>query len=96
MIDALRSEKGLPVAPMCRTLDVSKSGYYVWKNRKPSARKLEEERIKVAIKAAHERGRGTYGPDKIQDELAEIEQMEVGLIRIKRLRRQMKIRCKQV
>lgn len=32
------------------TVDVSKSGYYVWKNRKPSARKLEEERIKVAIK----------------------------------------------
>jgi len=70
MIDALRREMGFPVAPMCRALDVSKSGYYVWKNRKPSARKLEEERIKVAIKAAHERGRGTYGPDKIQDELA--------------------------
>ena len=96
MIDALRSEMGFPVAPMCRALDVSKSGYYAWKNRKPSARKLEEERIKVAIKAAHERGRGTYGPDKIQDELAEVEQMDVGINRIKRLRRQMKIRCKQV
>jgi putative transposase len=96
MIDALRSEQGFPVAPMCRVLDVSKSGYYAWKNRKPSARKLEEERIKVAIRAAHERGRGTYGPEKIQDELAEVEQMEVGLNRIKRLRRQMKIRCKQV
>jgi len=96
MIDALRGEMGFPVAPMCRALDVSKSGYYVWKNRKPSARKLEEERIKVAIKAAHERGRGTYGPDKIQDELAEVEQMDVGINRIKRLRRQMKIRCKQV
>lgn len=96
MIDVLRSEMGFAVAPMCRALDVSKSGYYVWKNRKPSARKLEDERIKVAIKAAHERGRGTYGPDKIQDELAEVEEMEVGLNRIKRLRRQMKIRCKQV
>lgn len=96
MIDALRSEMGFPVAPMCRVLDVSKSGYYVWKNRKPSARKLEEERIKVAIKAAHERGRGTYGPDKIRDELRDVEQMEVGLNRIKRLRRQMDLRCKQV
>jgi putative transposase len=96
MIDTLRREQGFPVAPMCRVLDVSKSGYYAWKNRKPSARNQEEERIKVAIKAAHERGRGTYGPEKIQDELLDVEQMEVGLNRIKRLRRQMKIRCKQV
>ena len=28
MIDALRSEMGFPVAPMCRALEVSKSGYY--------------------------------------------------------------------
>lgn len=96
MIDALRSEMGFPVTTMCRALDVSKSGYYVWKNRKPSTRKLEDERIKIAIKAAHERGRGTYGPDKIQDELAKVEQMDVGINRIKQLRCQMKIRCKQV
>lgn len=96
MIDDLRREQGLAVVSMCRVLDVSKSGYYAWKNRKPSARKLEDERIKVAIRAAHERGRGTYGPEKIQDELAEVEQMLVGLNRIKRLRRQMEIRCKQV
>lgn len=50
MIGALRSEMGFAVAPICRALDVSKSGYYVWKNRKPSARKVEDERIKVAIK----------------------------------------------
>jgi len=87
---------GVPCRPMGRVLDVSKSGYYGWKNRKPCARRQEDERIKVAIKAAHERGRGTYGPETIQDELAEVERMEVGLNRIKRLRRQMKIRCKQV
>ena len=52
--------------------------------------------MKVAIKAAYERGRGTYGPEKIQDELADVEKMEAGINRIKRLRREMKIRCKQV
>jgi putative transposase len=66
MIDGLRKEQGLSVDPMCRVLGVSKSGYYAWKNRKPSARKREDERLKVAIKAAHERGRGTYGPEKIK------------------------------
>ena len=95
MIDELRHEQSLPVAKMCRVLGVSKSGYYAWRTRKPSARRLEDERLKVAIKAAHERGRGTYGPEKIQEELAEVEKMQIGINRIKRLRRQLKIRCKQ-
>jgi putative transposase len=96
MIDELRREHGFSVEPMCRVLGVPKSGYYAWRKRKPSARKLEDERLKVEIKAAHERGRGTYGPEKLQEELAEVEKMEVGLNRIKRLRRELKIRCKQV
>lgn len=96
MIDALRQEQGLSVEPMCLVLGVSKSGYYAWRNRKPSARTLEDERLKVAIKSAHERGRGTYGPEKIQEELLDVEKVEVGLNRIKRLRRALKIRCKQV
>lgn len=95
MIKELRQEQGFAVATMCRVLGVSKSGYYAWLGRKPSARKMEEERIKIAIRAAHERGRGIYGPDKIQDELAEFEGMQVGINRIKRLRREMNIRCKQ-
>ena len=35
-------------------------------------RKLNDMRMVVAIKAAHQRGRGTYGPKKIQAELAEL------------------------
>jgi len=96
MIEQLRQGQGFPVSPMCRALDVSKSGYYAWKNRKPSSRRLEDERLKVAIRAAHERGRGTYGPEKIQEELAEVENIKTGINRIKRLRRALKIRCKQV
>jgi putative transposase len=96
MIDELRREQGLSVEPMCQVLGVSKSGYYAWRNRKPSVRKREDERLKVAIRAAHERGRGTCGPEKIQDELLDVEKVEVGLSRIKRLRRQMDLRCKQV
>lgn len=95
MIEQLRREQGFAVAPMCRALGVSKSGFYAWRTRKPSARKQEDERIKIAIKAAHERGRGTYGPEKIQEELAEVDQIKVGINRIKRLRRELNIRCKQ-
>lgn len=50
-------------------------------------RKLEDMRLLVAIKAAHQRGRGTYGPEKIRDELAD-QGIIAGLNRIRRLRKQ--------
>ena len=96
MIEQMRHEQGVAIVSICRALSVSKSGYYAWCNRKPSVRQIEGERLKVAIRAAHERGRGTYGPGKIQEELAEVEKIEAGINRIKRLRQAMNIRCKQV
>ena len=55
-------------------------------------RKLEDLRLLVAIKAAHQRGRGTYGPSKIQSELAD-QGLLAGINRIKRLRKLHGIRC---
>ena len=96
MIDELQRDQGLSIEPMCQVLGVSKSGYYAPRHRQPSARKLEDGWLKVVIKAAHARGRGTYDPEKVQEELRDVEKVEVGLNRFQRLRRQMKIRCKQV
>ena len=45
---------------MCRVFDVSRSGYYDWRHRKPSARAQENERLKVAIRVAHSRSRESY------------------------------------
>ena len=49
-------------------------------------------RLTVAIKAAHACGRGIYGPLKIQSEL-QAQGIDVGLNRIKRLRKANGIRC---
>lgn len=84
MIDKLRHQH--PVARLCDLLDVAKSGYQAWSSGKVvPPRKLEEQCLLVAIKAAHHKGRGTYGPKKIQDELAD-QGIIAGLNRIKRLR----------
>jgi putative transposase len=91
----LRSNGRYKIGVLCKALGLSRSGYHAWKRRKPSLRKLEEERIVAAIKAAHERGRGTYGPEKIQTEILAVDGLEVGLNRIKCLRRKHGIRCKQ-
>ena len=94
-MEEMRSNGRYKIGVLCKALGLSRSGYHAWKRRKPSLRKLEEERIVAAIKAAHERGRGTYGPEKIQTEIMAADGLEVGLNRIKRLRRKHGIRCKQ-
>jgi putative transposase len=50
-----------PIALLCRVFDVSRSGFYAWLARKPSPRQQADERLKVAIKAAHRQSRETYG-----------------------------------
>ena len=83
-----------PLAVMCRVFGVSRSGYHVWCNRKPSKRAQEELRLEVAIRAAHDKTRQSYGPERLQKELA-AEGFEVGIGRIKRIRKKLRIRCRQ-
>ena len=82
------------IAAMCRILQVSKSGYYKWFNRKPSRRIREEGRLEVEIKAAHQRTRETCGPERLQHELKD-QGVEVGICRIRRIRKKLGLRCKQ-
>jgi putative transposase len=82
------------IAMMCGILEVSKSGYYKWLNRKPSKRVQEEGRLEVEIEAAHKRARETYGPERLQHELKD-QGISVGICRIRRIRKKLGIRCKQ-
>ena len=91
LIDQLR--KLHPVAKLCDVLEVAKSGYQVWNTGKVVSPRIREElHLLLAIKVAHQRGRGTYSPRKIRDELADLG-IWAGLNRIKRLRKRHGIRC---
>lgn len=83
-----------PVDLLCRVFEVSRSGFYGWLNRKPSERQLDDERLKVAIKAVHRQSRETYGVRRMQPELNE-QGFPAGRDRIDRLRRELGLRCKQ-
>lgn len=83
-----------PISTMCRFLGVSESGFHAWRTRPMSARAAEEKRLEVHIKAAHQRTRETCGPERLQAELAD-NGVEVGVHRIKRIRRKLGLRCKQ-
>ena len=60
-----------PIAAMCRVLDVSESGYHAWRKRPPSPRAQANARLEIEIRAAHERTRQTYGPERLQADLAD-------------------------
>ena len=83
-----------PLPLMRRIMRVSASGYYAWLDRPLSKRAREEMRLEVEIKAAHKRTRQTYGPERLQHDLAE-HGIRVGICRIKRIRRTLGLRCKQ-
>ena len=91
-IDAMRPE--YPVAMLCRLLHVSEAGYYAWRRRPPSLRAQENARLSIEIQLAHERTRQTYGPERLQAELADYG-VHAGVDRIKRIRRQLGLRCRQ-
>ena len=57
------------VLEMCRVLEVSRSGYYRWLNRKPSRREIENKRLDAEIREIYEGSKGRYGSPKITREL---------------------------
>jgi putative transposase len=58
LMEAERARFCVPL--MCRILGVSRSGYYAWKNRPPSARAKTDAAITEQIRHIHQRSRGTY------------------------------------
>ena len=92
MMKELRLHYPLPL--VSRVLDVSASGYYAWRDRPLSQRDRENMRLEIEIIAAHKRTREVYGSERLQHDLAE-HHVEVGISRIRRIRKKLGIRCKQ-
>ena len=57
------------VSTMCRALKVSKSGYYGWRDRAPSARARADAVLSGKIARIHRDSRETYGAPRIHFEL---------------------------
>ena len=57
------------VNAMCRALKVSKSGFYGWRVRAPSARAKSDAALPEKIASIHRDSRETYGAPRIHFEL---------------------------
>ena len=70
MFAFVEAEKAhFPVTTLCRLLGVSRSGYYAWRTRPPSARACADQELTRHLRAVHEQSRGTYGAPRIRAEL---------------------------
>ena len=83
-----------PVTRMCRTLNVSSSGYYAWRQRPVSAREMANQKLMEKIKAAYRDSMGTYGSPRVYHEL-KAQGVACSENRIARLMRLRKLRAKQ-
>jgi putative transposase len=64
-----RERAAFPVTVMCRTLGVSPSGYWAWRERPPSARAIADADLTGKIADIHRSSRGTYGVPRVHAEL---------------------------
>jgi transposase InsO family protein len=80
------------VSSLCRVLEVSRSGYYEWCGRSPSAHADADQQLQTKVQHYFAQGRGTYGTRRIKHLLAQ-EGLQVSRRRIGRLLTQAGLRC---
>ena len=86
MICALTGQ-GFMVSHACRALGVSESGYYAWRVRPASARKLRWIWLAGEITDVHRESGGTYGAHRIRAELRYGRSIQAGHNQIARIMR---------
>ena len=82
---AERAELG--VTRLCKSLSVSRAGFYAWRTRAPSAHEMEDNRLKVLVHEAYLKGRKVYGSPRVHRSLAK-QQIFVSRKRVSRLMRE--------
>jgi putative transposase len=75
-----------PVARICRLIDVSRSGFHEWDDRKPCARAVDDQRITTQIRTFHALSGRTYGSPRIWRDLQEAGE-RISRKRVERLMR---------
>lgn len=92
LVDAEKAQ--FPVEVLCEVLEVSRSGYYAWRKRLPSAHAKADERLAAEIAAAHEKSEGRYGSPRVHRALQK-RGIRVGRKRVERLMRDRGIVARQ-
>lgn len=82
-----------PVAWMCDALGVSRSGFFAWLKRTPSARARADEKIGAAVRSSFLQSDRTYGARRVWKDVLEAG-LACGLHRIEKLMRDQALRAR--
>ncbi|MGH2869439.1 MAG: IS3 family transposase [Solirubrobacteraceae bacterium] len=91
MIDSLTGQ-GLNIEHACRTLGVSVSGYYAWKDRPDPPRTLRRIWLASEIVDVHKASGGTYGIRRVTAELTFGRDIAVSHSSVESIMRELGIR----
>ncbi|MEM6962455.1 MAG: IS3 family transposase [Myxococcota bacterium] len=80
----MSNQAEFPIETMARSMGVSRSGFYAWQEREPSARDLADRELTELIRQIHAASRESYGAPRIHAELAG-SGVHVGRKRVERL-----------
>ena len=72
---------------MCRALEVSRSGYYAYKNRPKSQRRIDNEKLLIEIRRIFLDNDSNYGSPRIWDQLRNKEHVRCSENRVARIMR---------
>ncbi len=89
------NEGRFKIEEICSAMGICRSGYYCWRHRAPSARRIEDEGIKGAILKVHKEAKGRYGHRPMHRHLKDDEGIDCGRDRALRLMREMGIKSTQ-
>lgn len=78
---------------MCRWLGVSRSGYYAWRDREPSERKLSDHALLQAISRIFDKSKGRYGSPRVHASLRQ-QGINVSRKRVARLMREASLKAR--
>jgi putative transposase len=91
----INAQKALfPVEFMCEQLEVSRSGFYAWRERPESAHQQEDTQLAEEVAQAHYDSRGTYGSPRVHAEL-QAQGRKVSRKRVARLMGEQKLAARR-
>ena len=82
-----------PISWLCEVLEVSRSGFHAWLNRRTSTREIHDAKLATAIETSFKASDRTYGARRVWRDVLE-EGLACGLHRIERLMREQGLRAR--
>ena len=89
----MNRERSVEISFGCEVAQVSRSGFYDWKDRPPSERAVESAQLVEQIRTAYAKGRGLYGSPRVAEALKN-DGVECSENRVAKLMSENEIRAK--